>query len=155
VEQARRWRSAARYGRLAAMTLLRRLVIACLVLVAVAAPVALAAGDGKYKGHVKGDESAKVTVKVKDNRVTKFVANVYASCGYSNLIITVAYPPAGAKKGTSAKIKNGKFKAVFKGSPDVEDDKRTVSGTFNGKKVSGKIKVEGLCSVDKQYSAKR
>jgi hypothetical protein len=66
-----------------------------------------------------------------------------------------AYPPAGAKKGTSAKIKNGKFKVVLEGSPDVEDDKRTVSGTFNGKKVSGKIKVEGLCRRRKQYSAKR
>jgi hypothetical protein len=136
------------------MTLLRRLVIACLVSAAVAAPVALAAGSGKYKGSVTGDESAKVTVKVKDNRVTKFVANVYASCGYSNLIITVAYPPVG-KKGATAKIKNGKFKVVFKGSPDVEDDKRTVSGAFNGKKVSGKIKVEGLCSADERYSAKR
>lgn len=137
------------------MTLLRRLVIACLATAAVAAPVALAAGNGKYKGSVKGDESQDVVVKVKDNRVTKFVGHVYGSCGYTNLMLTVAYPPAGAKKGTSAKIKNGKFKVVFKGSPDAEDDKRTVKGTFNGKKVSGKIKVEGLCSVDKQYSAKR
>ena len=136
------------------MTLLRRLLIACLAVAAVAAPVAFAAGDGKYKGHVKGDESAKVTVKVKDNRVTSFVGNVYASCGLSNFIITVAYPPVGMK-GASAKIKDGKFKVVFKGSPDVEDDKRTVKGTFNGSKVSGSIKVEGLCSADDEYTAKR
>jgi uncharacterized protein with FMN-binding domain len=136
------------------MTLLRRLLIAALAVAAVAAPVALAAGDGKYKGHVKGDKSAKVTVKVKDNRVTSFVGNVYASCGLSNFIITVAYPPAG-KKGASAKIKDGKFKVVFKGSPDVEDDKRTVKGTFDGSKVTGSIKVEGLCSADDEYTAKR
>jgi len=136
------------------MTLLRRLLIAALAVAAVAAPVALAAGDGKYTGHVKGDKSAKVTVKVKDNRVTKFVGNVYASCGLSNFIITVAYPPVGMK-GASAKIKDGKFKVVFKGSPDVEDDKRTVKGTFNGSKVSGTIKVEGLCSADDEYTAKR
>lgn len=136
------------------MTLLRRLLIAALAVAAVAAPVAFAAGDGKYKGHVKGDKSAEVTVKVKDNRVTKFVGNVYASCGLSNFIITVAYPPAGMK-GASAKIKNGKFKVVFKGSPDVEDDKRTVKGTFSGSKVSGSIKVEGLCSADDEYTAKR
>ena len=110
-------------------SLLRRLTVLCLALAAIAAPVALAAGDGKYKGSVKGDESQDVTVKVKDDRVKKFVAHVYASCGLSNLMITVAYPPAGAKKGTSAKIKKGgKFKVVFKGSPDVEDDKRTVTG---------------------------
>lgn len=136
------------------MPLLRRLLIACLVVSAVAAPVAFAAGDGKYKGHVKGDESAKVTVRVKDDRVTSFTANVYASCGLSNLIITVAYPPVGMK-GASAKIRDGKFSATFKGSPDVEDDKRTIKGTFKGGKVSGSIEVEGLCSADERYSAKR
>jgi len=136
------------------MTLLRRLLIAALAIAAIAAPVALAAGNGKYKGSAIGDSSQDVVVKVKDNRVTKFVAHVYGSCGYSNMMLTVAYPPVG-KKGATAKIKNGKFKVVFRGSPDVEDDKRTVTGAFSGKKVSGKIEVEGLCSVDKQYSAKR
>jgi uncharacterized protein with FMN-binding domain len=136
------------------MPLLRRLSIVCLAMAAIAAPVALAAGDGKYKGHVKGDDSAKVVVKVKDNRVTRFTANVYASCGLSNFIITVAYPPAG-RKGASAKIKDGRFKAVFKGSPDVEDDKRTITGKFKGAKVTGSIEVEGPCSADETYSAKR
>jgi hypothetical protein len=140
----------------ARMSLLRRLTIACLATVAIAAPVALAAGDGKYEGGIVGDEGQEVTVKVKDNRVTKFVGHVYASCGLSNLIITVAYPPAGAKKGTAAKIgKGGKFKAVFKGSKDVEDDKRTVTGKFKGKQVTGHIEVEGPCSADDDYSAKR
>ena len=61
----------------------------------------------------------------------------------------MAYPPAGAQEGDLGEDrKSGKFKVVFKGSPDVEDDKRTVTGTFDGKKVSGKIKVEGLCSVE-------
>jgi hypothetical protein len=136
------------------MTLLRRLLLVCLATALVAVPVALAAGNGKYKGTIKGDDSLDVTVKVKDNRVTKFTGSVYASCGLSNFIITVAYPPAG-KKGATAKIKDGKFKVVFRGSPDVEDDKRTVTGKFNGKKVSGSIKVEGPCSADEQYSAKR
>jgi hypothetical protein len=138
------------------MTLLRRLLIAFLAIAAVATPVALAAGNGKYKGSVKGDESQDVVVKVKDDRVTKFVGHVYASCGLSNFIITVAYPPAGAKKGTSAKIKdNGKFRVVFKGSADVEDDRRTITGKFTGKKVSGRILVEGPCDSDDQYSATR
>ena len=44
---------------------------------------------------------------------------------------------------------------VFKGSPDVEDDKRTVTGRFKGKKVTGRILVEGLCSSHDEYSAKR
>ena len=44
---------------------------------------------------------------------------------------------------------------VFKGAPDVEDDKRTVTGKFDGSKVSGTIKVEGVCSGGGKYTAKR
>lgn len=114
---------------------------------------ALAAKNGTYKGNVDGDESATVAVKVKDGKVTKVVANVYASCGLENFIITVAFPPVG-RKGATGKISGNKFKVVFKGSPDVEDDKRTVSGTFSGSKVTGSIVVEGLCSADVDYTAK-
>lgn len=129
-------------------------IVALLALVgALAVPTALAAGNGTYKGKIKtGNDD--VTIKVKDNRVTSFKASIFASCGLSNFPITVAYPPAG-QKGKSAKITNGKFKAVFRGYPDVEDDRRTIKGTFNGSKVSGTIKVEGPCSADGKYSAKR
>jgi len=130
------------------------LTLAALIAAMLLAPVALGAANGTYKGNVVGDESAEVTVKVKDGKVTKFVANVYASCGYENFIITVAYPPVGMQ-GAKAKIVNNKFKVVFKGSPDVEDDKRTVTGTFAGKRVTGSIEVEGLCSADVTYAAKR
>jgi hypothetical protein len=133
---------------------LRTLLAGLALLAALTAPLALAAGNGTYKGTVKGDKSLAVTVKVKNDRVTKFVGTVYASCGYTNLLITVAYPPAG-KRGASAKIKDGRFRVVFKGSPDVEDDKRTVTGRFSGKSVSGAMKVEGLCSAEAKYSAKR
>lgn len=131
------------------LTLLAPAATAALLL----APVAQAAKNGTYKGSVNGDESATVTVKVKDGRVTKVVANVYASCGLENFIITVAFPPVG-KKGATGKITGNKFKVVFKGSPDVEDDKRTVTGTFSGSKVTGSIVVEGLCSADVDYTAK-
>lgn len=132
---------------------LSTLAVAALAALLLAAP-ASAAQDGTYKGNVDGDESAEVTVKVKDGKVTKIVANVYASCGYENFIITVAFPPVG-RKGATAKIVNNKFKTVFKGSPDVEDDKRTVTGSFAGAKVTGSIVVEGLCSADVTYTAKR
>lgn len=56
------------------------------------ASVASAAKNGVYRGHIDGDESADVTIKVKDGRVTK---------------------------------------------------------------VTGAIKVEGLCSADVTYSAQR
>ncbi len=135
------------------MTSLKRSVAVLALVGALAVPTALAAPNGTYKGKVKGGNDD-VTVKVKDNRVKSFKASIFASCGLSNFIITVAYPPAG-QRGKSAKIKNGKFKAVFRGSPDVEDDKRTIKGTFTGSKVSGTIKVEGPCSADGKYSAKR
>ena len=135
------------------MMRLRRSLLLLAMTAAVAAPVALAAGNGTYKGKVKGGGD-KITLKVKKNRLTSFKGSIYASCGTQNFIITVAYPPAG-KRGQTAKIANNRFKVVFRGSPDVEDDKRTVTGKFNGAKVSGKIKVEGPCSADGAYSAKR
>ncbi len=84
----------------------------------------------------------------------KFTASIQASCGLDNFPITVAYPPAG-QRGKSAKITKGLFQAVFKGAPDIEDDKRTIKGTFDGAKVSGTVKVEGLCSASGRYSARR
>jgi len=119
------------------------------------AAIAVAAPNGTYKGKTKGETEVKV--KVKNNRITKFESSVYASCGLSNFIITFAYPPAG-QKGKSTKIKgNGSFKVVFKGDPDVSfnDDKRTLKGKFKGGKVSGSMKVEGLCSADTTYRAKK
>ena len=56
------------------------------------------------------------------------------------------------------KIKgNGSFKVVFKGSPDVSfnDDKRTLKGRFRGGRVTGSMKVEGLCSADTTFSARK
>ena len=78
-----------------AMRLTRHLLLVLFVCAVVAVPVALAAVSGTYKGKIKGNTD--VTVKVKNNRVTKFTTSIYASCGLSNFIITVAYPPAGQK----------------------------------------------------------
>lgn len=116
---------------------------------------AAAAKNGTYLGKTKGEYPVKV--KVKNNRVTLFDASVYASCGFSNFGIKFVFPPAG-RKGATAKIKgNGSFKAVFKGSPDLSfaDDKRTLKGRFRGNRVTGTMKVEGLCSADTTFSAKR
>ena len=46
---------------------------------------------------------------------------------------------------------------TFQGDPtlDPEDDKRTISGKFSGAKVTGKIKVTGLCGAEGTYTAKR
>ena len=130
---------------------------AVIVLLAVlsTAAVAYAAGNGTYRGTL--DKGAnKVELKVKNNRVTKFTASIYASCGSSNFNITVAYPPTGSK-GKSAKISAGRFSVTFQGDPtlDPDDDKRTISGKFTGGKVAGKIKVSGLCSAEGTYKAKR
>ncbi len=120
---------------------------------ALAAPNVLAASNGVYTGKIKGGNT-NVTVKVKNNRVTRFTASISASCGLSNFVTTVAYPPAG-QRDKSARIRGGKFKAVFKGSPEVEADRRTITGTFNGSRVNGTIKLEGPCSAEGKYSARR
>lgn len=135
-----------------------RLTSAILILAAFglcATPIASAAPNGTYKGQTEGELDVKI--KVKKNRIVKFESSVYAICGYDGFIITFAYPPAG-KKGASAKIKgNGSFKVVFKGSQTVSfnDDKRTLKGKFKGGRVTGSIKVEGLCSAETSFSAEK
>ena len=130
-----------------------RRLIALLTLALVVPAVALAATGGTYRGTID-EGGSPVTVKVKNGKLKKFKASIYASCGLSNFLITVAYPPA-HKKGATKKIKNNKFKVVFSGDPSVEDDKRTVKGRFNGDTVTGSIKVEGPCSASGTYTAKR
>ena len=120
-----------------------------------AAPAAGAAPNGTYKGETAGE--SKVKIKVKNNRIIKFESSVYASCYSDNFIISFAYPPAG-RKGATVMIKgNGSFKTVFRGSPNVSfnDDKRTLSGKFTGGRVSGSMKVRGLCSADTTFTAKK
>ena len=134
------------------MGMRRSLALALLATAAVAAP-AQAVGDGTYKGTIDGD-SAPVKVKVKNGKLVSFVASIYASCGLENFLITVAYPPAGSER-KKAKIRNNRFKVVFQGDPEIEDDRRTVKGRFSGNKVTGSIKVEGICSADGTYTARR
>ena len=140
------------------MTAFRRALCATLALALLAPFAALAAKatTKTYKGRTNGGEA--VTVKVKNGRMTSFKGSVHASCGTANLLITVAYPPSGAKKGTSAPIRKHAFKVTYRSDPtlDPEDDKRTLAGTFakNGK-LTGTIKIRGLCTADASYSAKR
>jgi hypothetical protein len=124
-----------------------------LLLAAALAPTAHAVTDGAYRGTID-DDTAPVTVKVANGKLKKFKASIYASCGLDNFLITVAYPPA-HQRGRTAPIRNNRFKVVFTGDPTVEDDKRTVTGRFTGAKVKGSIKVEGLCSADGTYTARR
>lgn len=132
--------------------MLRMLALALLML-AVAAPSAHAVADGVYRGTIDGD-TAPVVAKVRNGKLKKFTASIYASCGLDNFLITVAYPPA-HQRGRTAAIKHNRFKVVFTGDPTVEDDRRTVTGRFSGAKLRGTIKVEGICSADGTYTARR
>ncbi len=114
---------------------------------------AAAVPNGTYKGKTEG--KVKVKIKVKNNRIKKFESSVYATCYSYSGLQTVAFPPAG-RKGAKVKIKgNGSFKAVFRGSPgsSLADDKRTLKGKFKGGKVTGSMKIEGLCSGKATFKA--
>lgn len=131
------------------------LAVCAAICLGVSVPAATAAPNGTYKGKTKG--GLPVKVKVKNNRIKLFDSSVYASCYLDNFIISFAFPPAG-KEGTSTKISgNGSFNVVFKGDPDVSfnDDKRTLKGKFRGGRVSGSMKVEGLCTADTTFTAKK
>jgi hypothetical protein len=108
-----------------------------------------------YRGRTEGRSA--VTVKVRAGRVTSFKASVYASCGLSNLLIAIAYPPSG-RRGASAAIRDGAFRVSYQSDPtlDPEDDRRTIAGRVGrGGRLSGTIVVRGLCSADETWSARR
>lgn len=116
---------------------------------------AAAVPSGTYTGHTKGGLDIKV--KVGNKRITKFGSSVYASCYAGNHFITFAFPPAG-QKGRSIRIKgDGSFKVVFKAVPRVSlnDDRRTLKGRFGGGRVSGSMRVEGLCSAHTTFRARK
>jgi hypothetical protein len=96
-------------------------------------------------------------VRVKNNRVTQFLAEVNASCGeIGNLFVSVVYPPVGARSGSSIRINsNNRFRATFVGNPAVPDDIRTITGRFRGSSVAGTIRVVGPCTGDARYTARR
>ena len=137
---------------------MRHLLLALAVLALLAPAGALAArapATLTYRGKTEG--RADVTVKVRAGRVTSFKASVYASCGTTNLLITVAYPPSG-RRGATAPIRDGAFRVSYQSDPtlDPEDDRRTIAGRLGrGGRVSGTIRIRGLCSADETWSARR
>jgi hypothetical protein len=134
----------------------RILALGVTALVLFSATSAFGVDNGLYRGSVVGDSSQDLRVKVRNGRVTKFLANVYASCGYANLFISVVYPPVGARSGASIRINsNNRFRATFVGNPAVPDDIRTITGRFQRSSVTGTIKVVGPCTSDDQYTARR
>lgn len=116
-----------------------------------------AAKNGTYVG--KDEGKVKVTLKIKNNRVTYFSGNPSGSCyGIGSTLVAFQYPSAAQRPSASSKIKgNGIFSAVFKGSPDVsfKDDQRVLTGKVKGNKVTGRMLVSGLCSADQKFTAFR
>jgi hypothetical protein len=125
------------------------------------AAVFLSAGDadaarnGTYRGVDQG--RAKVVLKVRSNRITYFTGSPLTTCGTAGTwLSTFAFPPSG-RKGARIRIRgNGSFAVVFKGTPGISfaDDNRTLSGRFRGGRVSGFMKIQGLCSAFSKFSAR-
>lgn len=142
-------------GSRANMPAMRRLIaLLGLVLLAPAGAYAASAPTVVYRGRTAG--RSLVTLKVRAGRVTSFQASVYASCGLSNLLITVAYPPTG-RRGASAPIRDGAFRVAYRSDPTLEpeDDRRTIAGRVGRRGASGTIKIAGLCSAATTWSARR
>lgn len=137
---------------------MRRLLAPLVALALLAPGGALAAtrpATVTYRGRTAGRSA--VTVKVRAGRVTSFKASVYASCGSTNLLVTVAYPPV-ARRGASAPIRDGAFRVTYRSDPtlDPEDDRRTIAGRLaRGGRLTGTIRIRGLCSADDTWSARR
>jgi hypothetical protein len=131
------------------------LLLTSLALLAPPAALAARTDTTTYRGRTGGGVA--VTVKVRAGRVTSFKTSVYASCGASNLLITIAYPPSG-RRGASAPLRNGAFSVSYRSDPSLapEDDRRTLTGRVGrGGRLAGTIRVAGLCSAEEIYTASR
>ena len=144
-------------GKLPAMTRNRLAGFFALLALLLCPASAFAARNGTYVG--KDEGGVKVTLKVKQNRVTFFKGNPSGYCyGVGTTFVAFRYPSAAQPPGVSSKIRpNGIFAAVFKGSPAVSfnDDRRTLTGKLKGRKVSGRMIVSGLCQADQKFTATR
>ncbi len=134
-----------------------RLAVAALIAVLIAFPtVAGAAKNGTYVG--KDEGQVKVTLKIKNNRVVKFEGNPGGSCYGSYMLVAFKYPSKSKRPKADNRVnKKGLFTLTFKGNPDVsfKDDQRTLLGKVKGNKVTGRMLVSGLCSVDAKFTAVR
>lgn len=118
---------------------------------------ATAANNGTYVG--KDEGKVKVTLKIRNNRVTFFEGNPSGSCyGIGTTFVAFSFPSAAQRPSASSKIKsNGVFSAVFKGSPEVSfnDDQRVLTGKVKGNRITGRMIVSGLCQADQKFTATR
>lgn len=125
---------------------MRRLAPIALVAFAATAALALAAPEGRYKGHVVGDKSGDVTFKVVGNKVKKFkIDSVTATC-YPLTAVTVYVP--------EAKIKGNKFSRNYKPLADSEHVIK-LRGKFDGSKASGTVEGGPNCVYKEKWTAKK
>jgi hypothetical protein len=123
---------------------MRRLTLISLIALAVPA-LALAAQEGKYRGHVVGDPDGDVTFKVVGRKVKNFkIDSVTATC-YPLTAVTVFVP--------KARIRDNKFRRNYK---PLEDDEHVIKlrGKFDGKKASGTVKGGPNCVYQEEWKAK-
>ena len=122
---------------------MRRLILISLIALAIPA-LALAAQEGKYKGHVVGDKEGDVTFKVEGKYVKKFkIDSVTATC-YPLTAVTVFVP--------KARIKDNKFSRNYKPLPDDEHVIK-LRGKFDGKKATGTVKGGPNCVYQEEWKA--
>lgn len=130
-------------------------VTSAAALLLAAGPAVTAVSNGKYRGEtVEGEVD--FSLKVKNGKVAKVETIVFGYCGSTYLGIITVYPPSHG--GSPIKVKsNGTFKTTFQADDTLpeEDDKRVISGKFQGDSVSGDVKIEGICSGEDSFEASR
>ena len=141
----------------------RTLLLLIAVTALIAVPATAATKTHTYKGQATSVDPdfkyGKVTIKRKGARVAYVeIKAVTATCSGQALLRTIVYRH-GSKEmkvlsGGSA-IRGGKMKVKYLPEKTVEDAETTIQMTFNGSKVKGKFKEEGLCSDEGLFKAKR
>jgi len=130
-------------------------VIVTFAVLFAAVPAATAAPNGTYRGETSGERNVKL--RVERNRIMSFASSLQATCYTGDRVERFVYPPRGRRSSAGRLKADGSFVIVFKGNPDVSfnDDKRVLKGKFSGGRVTGTMRLRGLCSADITFSAKR
>ena len=140
---------------------LRSMLLVLLACSVAAVPALAASFDGTYKGQAKSLESdfryGKVTVKVKNNKVTylEIESVTTTGCGgFMTVVFAPNDPETQITKG-SARIRNGRLSVTYRPVRDIEDQTTTIRARVTKSKVTGTFESGDLCGNEGRFSARR
>jgi len=134
--------------------------LALLAALALAAP-ADAGTAGTYKGRATSMDRdfkyGKVTMKVRNGKVTSLVIKAVTTTGcggFMDVVFAPKDPETQIVKG-SAKLQSGRLSVTYRPVKSVEDQTTTIKARIVGSKVTGTFKSGDLCVNEGRFTARK